>query len=76
MCVFTSYTAESGELEGGRELFTKKKSASSGLRDTRWRIRKHNCPTENRKETAKVTGVLNSKSRNTSRFNQEDKVSD
>lgn len=45
----TSYTAERGELDGGRELLTKKKSASSGLRETRCRIRKHNCPTEKRK---------------------------
>lgn len=44
----TSYTAERGELDGGRELLTKKKSASSGLKDTRWRIRKHNWPTKKR----------------------------
>lgn len=42
----TSYTAERGKLDGGRELLTKKKSASSGLKDTRWRMRKHNWPTE------------------------------
>ena len=42
----TSYTAERGELDGGRELLTKKKSASSGLKDTRWRMRKHNWPTK------------------------------
>lgn len=45
----TSYTADRGELDGGRELLTKKKSASSGLRDTRWRMRKHNWPTDKRK---------------------------
>lgn len=33
--MLTSYTAERGELDGGRELLTKKKSASSGLKDTR-----------------------------------------
>lgn len=49
----TSYTAERGELDGGRELLTKKKSASSGLKDTRWRIRKHNCPTKKRKAIKK-----------------------
>lgn len=53
----TSYTAERGELDGGRELFTKKKSASSGLKDTRWRIRKHNWPTKTGRREREKDGL-------------------
>lgn len=37
VCVdaLTPYTVERGQLDGGRELLTKKKSASSGLKDIR-----------------------------------------
>lgn len=37
------------------ELLTKKKSASSGLNDTRWRMRKHSWPTE-RERRRETTG--------------------
>lgn len=61
MCVdaVTSYTAERGELDGGRQLLTKKKSASSGLKDTRWRIRKHNCPTKKEEGGEKESDAVN-----------------
>lgn len=42
----TSYSTESGQLEGGREFLTKKKSASSGLMHILCLIRKHSWPTE------------------------------
>lgn len=51
----TSYKAESGQLEGGREFLTKKKSASSGLMHILCLIRKHSWPTERKTQSLLFT---------------------